>query len=125
MFSIINSRYSKNIFKNDRIESFSSFSSKHFIEPRPQNSARCRITIKLGIQNYQPPVSIFFRRHAMESISLTTFLIKHHHTHTHIQGCQIVLGPNISKREKYTKWAQTKPNGHMLYQMVINYAKLP
>jgi hypothetical protein len=26
------------------------------------------------------------------------------------QGCQILLGPNIPKREKYTKWLQTDIN---------------
>jgi hypothetical protein len=29
--------------------------------------------------------------------------------HSFSQGCQIVLGPNIPKREKYTKGQQTAP----------------
>jgi hypothetical protein len=42
------------------------------------------------------------------------------------QGCQIFLGPNIPKWEKYTKRPQTLPNvpklfGHNLVQMVIKY----
>jgi hypothetical protein len=41
------------------------------------------------------------------------------------QGCQIFLGPDIPKRKKCTKWAQTVPNGQILHQVVINYAKLP
>jgi hypothetical protein len=28
-----------------------------------------------------------------------------------------------TKMEKYTKWLQTIPNGHKLYQMVVNYSK--
>jgi hypothetical protein len=39
------------------------------------------------------------------------------------QGCQIFLGPNIPRREKYNKWPQTIPNGHKLYQMDIKYSK--
>jgi hypothetical protein len=39
------------------------------------------------------------------------------------QGCQIFLDPNIPKWEKYTKWTQTKPNGHKLYQMAITYSR--
>jgi hypothetical protein len=44
------------------------------------------------------------------------------------QGCQIFLGPNIPKWEKYTKWQKTIHNDHKLYQkgsklfrMVIKY----
>jgi hypothetical protein len=44
---------------------------------------------------------------------------------TTYQGCQIFLGPNIPKREKHTHWPQTIPNGHILYQMVINNTKRP
>jgi hypothetical protein len=48
------------------------------------------------------------------------------------QGCQIFLGPNIPKREKYTKSPQTIPNGHKLgipngrkiFQMVIKYTNI-
>jgi hypothetical protein len=37
------------------------------------------------------------------------------------QGCQIFLGPNIPKWENIcTKWPQTIPNGHKLYQMIKN-----
>jgi hypothetical protein len=39
------------------------------------------------------------------------------------QGCQIFLGPNIPKREKYNKWPQTIPNGHKVYQMAMKYSK--
>jgi hypothetical protein len=44
-----------------------------------------------------------------------------HHNYICKQGCQILLGPNISKREKYTKWPQTIPNGHELYKMAVKY----
>jgi hypothetical protein len=45
------------------------------------------------------------------------------------QGCQIFLGTNIPKREKYTKGPQTTPNGHgyiisnghKLYQMAEKF----
>jgi hypothetical protein len=40
-----------------------------------------------------------------------------------VQGCQIFLGPNIPKREKYTKWPKTIPSGHTLYQMAVKYSK--
>jgi hypothetical protein len=39
----------------------------------------------------------------------------------HQQGCQIFLGTNIPKREKYTKLPQTIPNGSNIFQMVIKY----
>jgi hypothetical protein len=39
------------------------------------------------------------------------------------QGCQIFLGPNIPKCKKYTKWPQTLPKGHKLYQMAVRYSK--
>jgi hypothetical protein len=32
------------------------------------------------------------------------------------QGCQIFLGQNVPKREKYKKRPQTTPNGHKIYQ---------
>jgi hypothetical protein len=38
------------------------------------------------------------------------------------QGCQIFLGPNIPNWEKYSKWTQTIPNGHKLYQMALKYS---
>jgi hypothetical protein len=48
-----------------------------------------------------------------------------------LQGCQIFLGPNIPKREQYTKgpkmaihyskWPYVIPNDHTLYQMAIHY----
>jgi hypothetical protein len=37
----------------------------------------------------------------------------------HDQGCQIFLGPNIPKREKYTKWPQTIPNDNKIYQIAV------
>jgi hypothetical protein len=37
------------------------------------------------------------------------------------KGCQIFLGPNLPKREKYTKGPQTTPNGQPLYQITTNY----
>jgi hypothetical protein len=40
------------------------------------------------------------------------------------QGCQIFLGPNIPKREKYTKWLQNIPSGHYLYQMAVTISIL-
>jgi hypothetical protein len=40
------------------------------------------------------------------------------------QGCQIFLGPNIPKCKKYTKWPQTIPKGHKLYQIALKYSKL-
>jgi hypothetical protein len=43
--------------------------------------------------------------------------------YTQLQGCQIFLGPNIPKRELYTKWPQTVPNGHKLYQLIKKYSK--
>jgi hypothetical protein len=36
-----------------------------------------------------------------------------------VQGCQIFIGPNIPKREKYIQ------NYHKLYQITTNYTKLP
>jgi hypothetical protein len=39
------------------------------------------------------------------------------------QGCQIFLGPNIPKWEKYTKRPLTRPNDQKLYQMAVNYSK--
>jgi hypothetical protein len=39
------------------------------------------------------------------------------------QGCQIFRGPNIPKREKYTKLLQTIPNGHKLYKIAVKYSK--
>jgi hypothetical protein len=39
------------------------------------------------------------------------------------QSCHIFLGTNIPKREKYTKWPQTLPNGRKLYQMAMKYSK--
>jgi hypothetical protein len=47
------------------------------------------------------------------------------HNSSQGQGCQIFLGPNIPKRKKYTKWPQIMPNGHVLYQMIINHNKRP
>jgi hypothetical protein len=41
-----------------------------------------------------------------------------------VKGCQIFLGPNIPKRENYTKLPQTIPNYHKLYQITTNYTKL-
>jgi hypothetical protein len=41
-----------------------------------------------------------------------------------VQGCQIFLGPNIPKWEKYTKLPQTIPNCHKLCQMAMKYSKL-
>jgi hypothetical protein len=35
-----------------------------------------------------------------------------------VQGCQIFLGPNLPKREKYIKWPQTISIG-------LNYTKRP
>jgi hypothetical protein len=35
------------------------------------------------------------------------------------QGCQIFIGPNLPKLEKYT------PNDHKLYQTAVNYTKWP
>jgi hypothetical protein len=39
------------------------------------------------------------------------------------QGCQIFLGPNIPKREKYNKWSQAITNDHKLYQIAIKCSK--
>jgi hypothetical protein len=42
------------------------------------------------------------------------------------QGCQSFLGPNIPKREKYTKGPQTTPNGHYCIKWpYVNYTKGP
>jgi hypothetical protein len=38
-----------------------------------------------------------------------------------IQGCQIFLGPNIPKRENYTKGTQTIPNDHKIYDKAVKY----
>jgi hypothetical protein len=39
------------------------------------------------------------------------------------QGSQILQGPNIPKREKYTKHPEIMPNGHKLNQMTVTYYK--
>jgi hypothetical protein len=39
------------------------------------------------------------------------------------QGCQIFLGPDIPKRENYTKRTQTIPNGHKIYHRALKYSK--
>jgi hypothetical protein len=40
------------------------------------------------------------------------------------QGCQIFLGTNIPKLEKYTKGPQTTPNGDKFYQMAVKYTNI-
>jgi hypothetical protein len=48
-----------------------------------------------------------------------TFLEYVKMTPTWDQGCQIILGPNIPNLEKYNKWPQTIPNGHI--PIIPNY----
>jgi hypothetical protein len=48
-------------------------------------------------------------------------LLKSHGKRGADQGCQIFLGPNIPKRETYTKWPQTIPNGRKIFRMVTKY----
>jgi hypothetical protein len=40
------------------------------------------------------------------------------------EGCQIFLGPNLPKREKYTKGPQTTLNGLTLNQMADKYTNI-
>jgi hypothetical protein len=61
-------------------------------------------------------VQSIFLRNAITQPSQFRRLLRRHIFYSN-QGCQIFLGPNIPKREKYTKRPQTIQNIYKLYQM--------
>jgi hypothetical protein len=42
-----------------------------------------------------------------------------------LQGCQIFLAASYQNGKECTKWPQSIPNGHKVYQIVTKYTKVP
>jgi hypothetical protein len=90
------------------------------------------VLLEMVTGRIQCSVRAFTQKCCSTEFSSYNKIVKAYHFLGCGQGCQICLGPNIPKREKYTKGPKnyTKrlciiPNGHKLSLSAIHYTKWP